>query len=87
MDDPGKLKWHCRRGTLELDLLLGNYLENAYTLADAHEQQTFLQLLRLEDTELQPYLMGDRLPEVNALAALVKKIRALNTEIARNSAT
>lgn len=74
-----RLKWQCRRGTLELDLLLARYLENGYLSAGQQEQQSFEQLLKLEDTELLPYLMGERLPESERLAELVNKIRSLNS--------
>lgn len=73
----GKLKWRCRRGTLELDLMLRRYLDRYYTAADASEKNTFLSLLNLEDSELLIYLMGDRIPDSAPLAALVDKIRRL----------
>lgn len=47
-----KLKWRCRRGSLELDLLLDRYLETAYLQADSHEQARFLELLALDDEAL-----------------------------------
>ncbi|MBD9355666.1 FAD assembly factor SdhE [Methylomonas albis] len=72
-----KLRWRCRRGTLELDLMLLRYLENRYLAAEPTEQQEFLLLLELEDTELMRYLMGEQLPEFESLTKLVLAIRAL----------
>ncbi|MBD9361173.1 FAD assembly factor SdhE [Methylomonas fluvii] len=72
-----KLRWRCRRGTLELDLMLIRYLENRYLSADTTEQQTFLQMLELEDTELMRYLMGEQLPSEQSMKSLVLVIRAL----------
>ena len=72
-----KLSWRCRRGTLELDLLLTRYLERCYQQADPDEQQQFEHLLTLEDPQLQHYLMGQSRPQEEALVALVDKIRAL----------
>ena len=77
MNSFSKLKWRCRRGTLELDILLTRYLESAYPQADYPEKQHFIKLLDLQDPEIISYLMGDRLPEPEWLAAIVKKIRAL----------
>lgn len=77
MSGLSKLKWQCRRGTLELDILLQNYLSQRYKSAPSAEQQAFVELLALEDTELLPYLMGDRLPQAENLSVLVKKIRVL----------
>ena len=73
-----KLRWQCRRGTLELDIVLEHYLEAGYPTADEREKSAFVELLALEDSELLPYLiMGDKLPIAEALAALVNKIRNL----------
>jgi len=72
-----KLRWRCRRGTLELDLMLVRYLEHRYLFADTTEQQTFLQMLELEDTELMRYLMGEQLPSEDNMKSLVLVIRTL----------
>ena len=49
-----QLYWQCRRGNLELDLLLKNYLENAYPKAGELERQQFVKLLALDDDDLFP---------------------------------
>ena len=72
-----KLRWRCRRGTLELDLMLLRYLDTNFLAADSSEQNAFLQLLDQEDTELMRYLMGERLPQDQHLATLVSVIRNL----------
>ena len=71
-----KLKWHCRRGTKELDYLLEAYLNNCYYQADEEEQILFKELLKSQDSQLIWYLLGDQLPEPKGLAKLVKKIRS-----------
>jgi antitoxin CptB len=53
-----KLKWQCRRGMKELDLLLENYLATDYLLADTAEKARFSELLQLEDDELLAALMS-----------------------------
>ncbi len=45
MQQLAKLRWQCRRGTKELDLLLQRYLDSGYLLADDEEQALFAQLL------------------------------------------
>ena len=77
MSDLKKLRWRCRRGTLELDLLLERYLDRRYLSAGVEEKQAFLQLLELEDSELLRYLMGERLCDIAALRSLIEIIRAL----------
>ncbi len=77
MEDLNKLKWRCRRGTLELDIMFQRYLSQCYQQANQSEQQAFLQLLSLEDSELIHFMMGNSTPESLSLAELVNKIRNL----------
>ncbi|MCF6204614.1 MAG: succinate dehydrogenase assembly factor 2 [Methylococcaceae bacterium] len=79
MKSLAKLKWHCRRGTKELDYLLEAYLEQHYRDVDKKEQNLFIELLSLPDTQLIFFLLGDQLPKSEGLSSLVKKIR--NTTI------
>lgn len=58
MSELAKLKWQCRRGMKELDLLLENYLATDYLLADTAEKTRFSELLQLEDDELLTALMN-----------------------------
>jgi antitoxin CptB len=75
MSDINKLRWRCRRGSLELDLILLDYLENHYSQAVLSEQALFTHLLTLEDSELIRYVMGEDNPPRESLALLVVKIR------------
>ncbi|MBT9097091.1 succinate dehydrogenase assembly factor 2 [Methylovulum psychrotolerans] len=56
-----KLKWQCRRGSLELDLLLQHYLDNSYLQADSDEQERFAKLLKLDDEALLAFFTNKRL--------------------------
>jgi antitoxin CptB len=50
--DSRRLKWQCRRGLLELDLILQRYLEK-----HPHDQTLFA-LLELPDNDLLDIAMG-----------------------------
>ncbi|MDD5322747.1 MAG: succinate dehydrogenase assembly factor 2 [Methylococcales bacterium] len=76
MDQLARLRWQCRRGTKELDLLLQSYLETGYLVADDEEKELFVELLELEDDELLAVLMGESEVETGELKLLVEKIRA-----------
>ncbi len=75
MDSFSKLKWRCRRGTKELDLLLEKFLLSQFPCAEREEQLLFIELLDLQDSQLILYLLGDQLPSTRELSHLVKKIR------------
>ena len=71
MSEIKQLRWRCRRGTRELDLILLHYLDDCYLVANKVEQLAFQQLLALEDIELMPYLLADQQPtDPNLLTAL-----------------
>lgn len=57
-----KLEWACRRGMLELDILLGNFLKEAYPLLDSEDQSLFQALLTCQDQDLFLWLMGKESP-------------------------
>ena len=70
-----KLKWHCRRGIKELDLLLTYYLENYYSQASCDEQARFSDLLTLTDSTLYAYFISQQTPENPEIQQLVEKIK------------
>lgn len=85
MNSAGQLRWWCRRGALELDLLLEKYLDFCFEAAGFEEQSAFIELLKLEDAQLLSYLMGDMTPEAEDLAGIVRKIKMLKPVRSRYS--
>ena len=69
-----KLKWRCRRGSLELDWLLMSYLEQNYKNASDQERLAFEALVALEDLALSAYLFGAECPACPTQAQVIKKI-------------
>lgn len=72
---PKRLRWSCRRGMLELDVLLGNFLEEAYLQASDRDQKNFVSLLDCTDQELFMWLTGKETPAEPALIDITGKIR------------
>lgn len=72
---PSRLRWACRRGMLELDVLLGNFLEEAYSSAPENDQNQFVKLLNCNDQELFMWLTGKEIPAQPDLMDIVGKIR------------
>ncbi|PZN32005.1 MAG: succinate dehydrogenase assembly factor 2 [Proteobacteria bacterium] len=56
-DSLARLRWRCRRGARELDVVLERYLTQYYSRAPAGEQEAFERLLELEDPQLLALLM------------------------------
>lgn len=55
-----QLQWHCRRGLLELDVLLDLFLKDKYEDLDSNQQQTFVDLLERSDQDLIDWLLADK---------------------------
>jgi len=60
--DRARLRWRCRRGMKELDMLLERYLDQRFAIAPADEQTLFLQLLDCEDPDLWSWVIGSTQP-------------------------
>ena len=73
----GKLRWRCRRGMKELDLLTLGYLERHYPTAPVEEQQAFAELLELQDPLLMSYMVGRETPADATTARVVGVMRML----------
>lgn len=70
-----RLKWRCRRGMLELDLLLQPFVERVYPTLSGDEQHQFHLLLDMPDQELLECLLMQRTPEDRSLDHVIRKIR------------
>lgn len=75
MSTQARLRWRCRRGTRELDALLGSWLNERYAQADAQMRADFDRLLDVQDPDLWDWLMGHSQPADAGFVALVEDIR------------
>ena len=58
MSEISHLRWLCRRGMKELDVVLNAYLDRRYQTASNDERRRFSRLLELADPELYRLLLG-----------------------------
>lgn len=70
-----RLHWRCRRGLLELDLRLGQFLHRAYDTLTVEERTAFARLLDCPDDRLLSYIQGNEFPADPELRSLVIRIR------------
>jgi antitoxin CptB len=75
----GRLRWRCRRGMKELDLLLTRYVDSHYSAASEDDRATFRQLLDAQDTELYGYFLGRLTPPTAALTTLIDQLLDMRT--------
>ena len=75
MGELDRVRWRCRRGLLELDLVLAAFLERRYARLDAGQRRLFDELLEQPDNDLLDLALGRREPEPR-YRAVVKMLRA-----------
>ena len=74
-----ELRWRCRRGMLELDILLNQFINNDYSQLDAEEKNVLDQMLDYPDQLLFDLFLGHMESSDNSVTNLVKTIRQSTT--------
>ena len=75
-DDPElkRLRWRCRRGMRELDVLLERYLAERWPSAPPARRAAFRALLELPDPELAALCLGPARGAVGTYSDLIAEI-------------
>lgn len=74
-EELNRLRWRCtRRAMLEMDLLLGEFLETVFPSLTPEQAAAFVVLADMEDLELWPLVNGSRecedVPQAEVIALL-----------------
>jgi antitoxin CptB len=69
-----EVRWHCRRGMKELDVLLERFLASGYEQASLTQKHAFASLLGLPDPQVAAYLFGHVTPRDAHLVEIVELI-------------
>jgi antitoxin CptB len=69
-----RLRWLCRRGMKELDIVLGWYLDDCYGAASDAERRAFEALLAQEDPVIWHWLMGAAPPPEGTMGQVMKRL-------------
>jgi len=75
MGELDRVRWHCRRGLLELDLVLSRFLERHFVDLPPEQRAAFKSLLEQPDSVLWDLVCGRIRPEPGAAAAVVRLLR------------
>lgn len=77
MSEISHLRWLCRRGMKELDLVLTGYLDKQYTDADEQSQQAFKTLLEMPDPDLFALLVGRSTAADKSIDKLIDTLKTI----------
>lgn len=75
LDSDARVRWHCRRGMLELDILLIGFFDNCYATLTDQEKQLFQTVLTYPDPDLFAWLMGHGTAPSSELNDMITRIR------------
>jgi antitoxin CptB len=72
-----RVRWRARRGLLELDIVLGRFIDTHYARLDEAERVVFDVLLDMPDNPLWDIIAGRQEAASGEQQALLEKIRAV----------
>ena len=72
LKDKKRLRWACRRGMLELDVLFMPFVEDVYDELSEAQKAVFRRLITCDDPDLFAWFMGHQTCEDEELDAMVK---------------
>ena len=76
-----RLRWRCtRRALLEMDILLGNFLEKEYSKLNPAQAAAFSVLADMEDHDLWPLITGKQECSDPVQAEVVTMLRSVRVK-------
>ena len=73
-----ELKWRCRRGMLELDILLNSYLDKRYHTLSQQQGEVFSEVLDYPDQVLFDLLLGNMQSSDASVNTMINEIQRIN---------
>ena len=70
-----QLRWRCRRGVRELDVLFGRFLDETYATLSEDQQIAFERFLNEQDPRIMDWLFDKSAPNDDEFVELVNLLR------------
>jgi len=71
--------WRCRRGMLELDVLLQGFYQKDFETLNSNDKHVFVRLLDYPDSILFDLLLGGTISTDEEVNRVIKQIRTVTT--------
>ncbi len=78
MENLNSLKWKCRRGMKELDILFEYFLENFYLSSADNIKLEFKTLLEEHDNVVFSYVTGKQIPKNEEIKYIINKMKSFS---------
>ncbi|CAG0964105.1 FAD assembly factor SdhE [Rhodocyclaceae bacterium] len=79
-----RLRWHCRRALLELDIVFQRFWAQVGDELDDATAATMERLLEMEDHDLWELVSGRSATDDPDIKGLVERLRGLSATVGRN---
>jgi antitoxin CptB len=80
MSELSRLRWRCRRGIKEMDLILQRFLEQSYPSLSPQQMVLFDQILDESDLDIMDWILGRSKPAYSEYEVLIDLFRQLDPE-------
>jgi antitoxin CptB len=77
MKELERARWRCRRGLLELDILLGRFMDEHYATLGENELRQFEMLLNLPDNDLWDMIMQKQQAKDQSLQPVLRLLQGV----------
>jgi antitoxin CptB len=84
IEEFGRLRWACRRGIRELDVLLTRYADEQFERASPDEQAAFRALLAQQNGVIYAYCLGQASAPDEATRVLIESAAVRMAECAQS---
>ncbi len=81
-----RLRWRCRRGMRELDIVLERFLDRRYHQLAEADQLRFAELLDQADQDIMAWLLGTSQPGDPVSLKLIDEIRSTSEVVNKSAA-
>ena len=71
MAEIDRVRWHCRRGLLELDVVLTRFLDRRFESLSLQQRAAFSRLLDYPDNDLWDFVTGKQPPPDAVTARII----------------
>jgi succinate dehydrogenase flavin-adding protein (antitoxin of CptAB toxin-antitoxin module) len=71
MAEIDRVRWHCRRGLLELDVVLTRFLDRHFETLSPQQRAAFKRLLDYPDNDLWDFVSGKQPPPDAVTARII----------------
>ena len=72
MAEIDRVRWHCRRGLLELDVVLTRFLDRHFERLSPQQRAAFNRLLDYPDNDLWDFVSGKQPPPDAVTARIIR---------------